>query len=174
MTRRQSSMMILKDAQDHAETIKPPPMFQKSIVYLDDFDNTHMGAKSNNLRILKEKMNEDIKLPQSCTIPYQVLEYTLKQQPVIEKKINQLIERINTVKSVKKMNKMLYKCKEMVQSIKFMESDQHHKYIKEQLLLFGIPENQFAQAWETIKRVWASKFNERAFLAVKKIGLSLY
>ena len=29
-----------------------------------------------------------------------------------------------------------------------------------------------AQAWETIKRVWASKYNERAFLATKKLGVT--
>jgi hypothetical protein len=56
-------MMILKDAQEHAETIEPPPMFTKSIVYLDDFDSSHMGAKSNNLKVLRQKMNSDIKLP---------------------------------------------------------------------------------------------------------------
>jgi hypothetical protein len=79
MTRRASSMMILADAQEAAADIKPPPMFVKSLVYLDDYDNTHMGAKSNNLKTLRQKMNPDIKLPQSCTIPFQVLEYTLKQ-----------------------------------------------------------------------------------------------
>ena len=29
-------------------------------------------------------------------------------------------------------------------------------------------------AWKGLKRVWASKFNERAFLATKKIGISLH
>lgn len=28
--------------------------------------------------------------------------------------------------------------------------------------------------WKTIKKVWASKFNERAFLATKKIGITLH
>ena len=52
-----------------------------------------------------------------------------------------------------------------------MPNDLHHMYLKEQLLKFGIPE--FDLAWATIKRVWASKFNERAFLATKKIGVTL-
>ncbi len=30
------------------------------------------------------------------------------------------------------------------------------------------------KAWESIKKVWASKFNERAFLATKKIGVTLH
>jgi len=28
-------------------------------------------------------------------------------------------------------------------------------------------------AWNAIKKVWASKFNERAFLSIKKIGAKL-
>ena len=36
---------------------------------------------------------------------------------------------------------------------------------------FGI--NDFQKAWFSIKRVWASKFNERAYLATKKLGVSL-
>jgi alpha-glucan,water dikinase len=39
---------------------------------------------------------------------------------------------------------------------------------------FGIKEQDFQQAWKTIKMVWASKFNERAFLATRKIGVSLH
>lgn len=71
------------------------------------------------------------------------------------------------------MNQMLHQCKELVMGLKFHETDQHHKYLKEQLLKFGIPSAQFQQAWITIKKVWASKFNERAFLATKKLGVSL-
>ena len=46
-------------------------------------------------------------------------------------------------------------------------------YLQEQLLNFGIQKEQWSQAWLTIKKVWASKFNERAFLAVKKLGVNL-
>ena len=38
---------------------------------------------------------------------------------------------------------------------------------------FGVPEAEFPKAWTGIKKVWASKFNDRAFLAVKKIGVRL-
>ena len=43
--------------------------------------------------------------------------------------------------------------------------DQHHAFLKTSLLRFGIPVSSFKQAWETIKRVWASKFNERPLLS---------
>jgi len=69
------------------------------------------------------------------------------------------------------MNKILYQCKELVLSLNFHPEDKHHAFLKESLLRFGI--QQFDQAWYTIKRVWASKFNERAFLATKKLGVNL-
>lgn len=45
------------------------------------------------------------------------------------------------------------------------------KELKTKLAAFGITD--FAKAWIAIKKVWASKFNERAFLATKKIGVNL-
>lgn len=56
-------------------------------------------------------------------------------------------------------------------SLKYNPKDQHHAYLKEHLTLFGIED--FDQAWKTIKKVWASKFNERAYLATKKLGVTL-
>jgi len=100
-----------------------------------------------------------------------VAEYSIGLEPYVQAKLNALIEQVSKVKSVRKMNKMLYQCKELVYGLKFHEDDQHHRYLREQLIKFGIPAHDFGQAWTTIKRVWASKFNERAFLATKKLGV---
>ncbi len=89
------------------------------------------------------------------------------------KKLDLLLEQLSKTRSVKKMNKILYQCKDMVMDIKFNENDVHHQFMKDQLFKFGIAINQFDQAWSSIKKVWASKFNERAFLATKKLGISL-
>lgn len=43
--------------------------------------------------------------------------------------------------------------------------------LKTKLAQFGVTD--FARGWTAIKKVWASKFNERAFLSTKKIGISL-
>lgn len=58
--------------------------------------------------------------------------------------------------------------------VEFVNEDPMHAHIHKSLIKFGIPEKDFMQAWKTIKMVWASKFNERAFLATKKIGVSLH
>ena len=72
------------------------------------------------------------------------------------------------------MNKNLYRCKEIILNMKFHQNDPHHQNLKAELIKFGIPPAQFDQAWYSIKRVWASKFNERAFLATKKLGVTLH
>ena len=100
-----------------------------------------------------------------------MLEYTCGLYPDIQKKIEGLMAQIQTVKSVKKMNRTLNQCKEIVMGLKFNSSDKHHAFLKEQLMKFGI--DNYDQAWLSIKKVWASKFNERAFLATKKLGVSL-
>jgi alpha-glucan,water dikinase len=71
------------------------------------------------------------------------------------------------------MNKMLVQAKDLILGLNFHPDDQHQAYLKDQLIKFGIPSSEFDQAWLTVKKVWASKFNERAFLATKKIGVRL-
>jgi len=156
---------------DEAAKLEPPPMFTESVLYMNDFSPLHSGAKSNNLKNLRGKLDPGVKLPESACIPFQVAEYSIGLEPAIQTKLRALIEQVSKVKSVRKMNKMLYQCKELICALKFHEEDQHHRYLREQLVKFGVPAQDFGQAWTTIKRVWASKFNERAFLATKKLGV---
>ena len=58
-------------------------------------------------------------------------------------------------------------------SLKFMKDDPHHTVLKEKLIEFGVKTEEFEDAWTSIKKVWASKFNERAYLATKKLGLGI-
>lgn len=69
-------------------------------------------------------------------------EYSIGLEPQIKVKLDLLMDRVGNIKSVKKMNKMLYQCKELVMSLRFFDSDLHHRYLKEQLIKFGIQNNQ--------------------------------
>lgn len=51
------------------------------------------------------------------------------------------MERVGKIKSVKKMNKMLYQCKELVMELRFHENDEHHRFLKEKIVNFGIASN---------------------------------
>jgi hypothetical protein len=58
-----------------------------------------------------------------------------------------------------------------VLSLPFNSGDASLNSLKDSLFDFGITD--FAKAWIAIKKVWASKFNERAFLSIRKIGAKL-
>jgi len=58
-----------------------------------------------------------------------------------------------------------------VLSLPFNSGDASLNKLKDGLNDFGVTD--FAKAWTAIKRVWASKFNERAFLSIRKIGAKL-
>jgi alpha-glucan,water dikinase len=108
IARRASSHLILQEARDQAETLEPPPMFTKSIMYMEEFSERHSGAKSNNLKYLRDKLDRNIKLPESACIPFQMCEYSVGLELSVQEKLETLIERVSTIKSVKKMNRMLY------------------------------------------------------------------
>jgi hypothetical protein len=56
-------------------------------------------------------------------------EYAIGLEPSIKKKISDLIEKVQTIKSVRKMNKMLFQCKELILSLKFHDEDMHMNYL---------------------------------------------
>ena len=51
---------------------------------MDEFNSKNMGAKSNNLRVLRDKLESWILLPESGCIPFKMMEYTLSLEPEIE------------------------------------------------------------------------------------------
>jgi hypothetical protein len=78
-----------------------------------------MGAKSNNLKILHDGLGSGVHLPKSGCIPFKMLEYTLNLHPDIKEELNTLIQKLSKTKSYKRMNKMLYRCKDLVMLVEF-------------------------------------------------------
>ena len=100
-------------------------------------------------------------------------EYTLSLFPDIEAQLAQYLTILKDVTKVRKMARILRKCKQLMLSLEFVETDEKMAFIKSSLLTFGIKESEWSLAWTSIKKVWASKFNERAFIATKKINVTL-
>ena len=78
--------MILQCIIEKAKDVRIPPDFDKSFLQIDEFTNVHMGAKSNNLKVLRDSLkdNKSIFLPESGCIPFKMMEYTLELQPEIK------------------------------------------------------------------------------------------
>ena len=174
ITRRASSSLILQNIIDNVKNLKAPPDFDKSFMQIEEFNPKNMGAKSNNLKVLRDSLESWIQLPQSGCIPFKMMEYSLSLEPEIQTEVHDLIEKLSNCKSFNRMNRILLKCKDLVMKLRFHADDENHKFLKQSLIGFGIQAQDLEKAWKSIKEVWASKFNERAFLATKKIGVSLH
>lgn len=65
--------------------------------------------------------------------------YTIGLDQKTQIKYEQIIEKLKVVKSVRKMEKMLVQCKDLIMGLRFFSNDQHHRFLKDQLINFGIP-----------------------------------
>ena len=151
--------------------------YKKIFLELDEFDKKCVGAKSNNTKKVFGKVPNCkwLRYPESFAIPFNVNEYflTLDDNIYIKDEIDDNIEKISREKNPDNIRKLLEKCKELTMKIEFIENNETQK-LKNRLFEFGIMDHEFQEAFKAIKSVWASKFNERAYIATSKVGISLY
>ncbi len=149
----------------HAEVrLAPFPAFAISS---GDFREGLVGGKSLNLRFLDGRLPDWIHLPASVAIPFGVFEevFTLDKNRKIAEQYNELISRIEEnpeeiLPRIRKTVLMLEPPDELLPSLCRVMADA------------GLPrpENR-DNVWMCIKRVWASKWNERAHLSRKARGI---
>jgi alpha-glucan,water dikinase len=152
--------------------------FDKPFIEIDEFDNDKVGAKSNNLKKIYKKLPSWIKYPESFTIPFNVFDYFMNLSENSEEKENltKLISKLDSLSKdeLNKSSELLNKCASIIiNQMSLPEDNGYYKQLKQRLEKFGISENEFPEAIKSIKKVWASKFNERAFISCKKIGIKL-
>ena len=82
------------------------------------------------------------------------------------------MEKINVTTGTD-IKDLLGKCKEEVMKLSLPNNEKGAE-LKKQLIKFGISEADVStKAWTSIKKVIGSKYNERAYTATKKIGVTL-
>ena len=166
---------------ENNKNIKPTKIdnkFSKPFIEIDEFDNDKVGAKSNNLKKIYKKLPSWIKYPESFTIPFNVFDYFMNLSENSEEKENltKLISKLDSLSKdeLNKSSELLNKCASIIiNQMSLPEDNEYYKQLKQRLEKFGISENEFPEAIKSIKKVWASKFNERAFISCKKIGIKL-
>ncbi len=131
-----------------------------------DFTREILGGKSNNLNLLRGKVSPWIKLPASMAVPFGACEKTLGENPVIEKRLNELLELAQKQPSVY-LPKMREEVLTLNEPVGFKEAFLEIYNSDER---FGDCEWEFI--WKAVKKVWASKWNERAFLSRRNLGLA--
>ena len=119
ITKSRSSQLLLQLYTESGKKVREPPEPEKSFVLLSEFNPLHMGAKSNNLAVLHKGLGSWMNLPKSGCVPFKMLEYTLDLNEGLKEELYGLIERLSKTKSVKRMNRLLYKCKDLVLKLDF-------------------------------------------------------
>ena len=158
------------------QVLKTGNNYKKIYLELSEFEKNIVGAKSNNTKKIFGSVPgcDWLKYPESFAIPFNVHEYfmSLEENKSISEEINEYIEKIKMALKRDVITDLLTKCKNLTMTLKFVENSETKK-LKERLLNFGIKLNEFDLAFKAIKSVWASKFNERAYIATSKVGISI-
>ncbi|KAK7386775.1 hypothetical protein VNO78_27111 [Psophocarpus tetragonolobus] len=138
----------------------------------EEFTGEMVGAKSRNISYLKGKVASWIGIPTSVAIPFGVCEKVLSDTS------NQAVaERINILKKklIEGDFSVLKEIRETV--LQLNAPSQLAEELKTKMKSSGMPwpgdesEQRWEQAWTAIKKVWGSKWNERAYFSTRKVKL---
>ncbi|KAK9050924.1 hypothetical protein SSX86_027549 [Deinandra increscens subsp. villosa] len=138
----------------------------------EDFTSEMVGAKSRNIAYLKGKVPSFVGIPTSVALPFGVFEKVLSDE------INQGVsEKLHILKKqlVEEGSDVLGEIRKTV--LDLSAPSQLVQELKDIMQSSDMPwpgdegEQRWEQAWLAIKKVWASKWNERAYFSTKKVKL---
>ncbi len=166
----ESSKIILKGNCEETENNK------KLYIEIDEYNENIVGEKSLNTKILYNKVPNLnwLKYPESFSIPFNVISLflSLEENKEIKEKIDKEISKLSNKKLKKeKIKSILSTLKQLTLSIKFPKENEKTIQLKNKLQNFGIPEKNIENAYNSIKKVWSSKYNERVYLSMQKLNL---
>ncbi|GMH01575.1 hypothetical protein Nepgr_003414 [Nepenthes gracilis] len=138
----------------------------------EEFTSEMVGAKSRNISYLKGRVPPWVGIPTSIALPFGVFEEVLADG------LNKEVDK--TMKILKKDLKggdfrILEEIRKAV--LQLAAPPQLVQELRNKMQISGMPwpgdegEQRWEQAWTAIKKVWASKWNERAYFSTRKVGL---
>ncbi|MBN1842731.1 MAG: hypothetical protein JW883_10680 [Deltaproteobacteria bacterium] len=149
----------------------PQPVFTVYAVSASDFNGTNVGGKSNNLKRLKGNLPGWIGLPTSVALPFGVFEKILahKDNREVSERYEALTQQVSQA-TEKTRDEALGNLRKTVMALKAPDDLvlALHKVMRE--AGFALPVN-WENALTCIKKVWASKWNERAYLSRRARGI---
>ncbi|KAL8519122.1 hypothetical protein ACS0TY_010167 [Phlomoides rotata] len=138
----------------------------------EEFTSQMVGAKSRNIAHLKGKLPSWVNIPTSVALPFGVFEKVLSDD------LNQIVANKLQVLKTKLDDGDISALGEIRNTVLELSAPpQLVKELKEKMQGSGMPwpgdegEQRWNQAWVAIKKVWASKWNERAYFSTKKVKL---
>ncbi|XP_042452008.1 alpha-glucan water dikinase, chloroplastic-like, partial [Zingiber officinale] len=144
----------------------------KYAISAEEFTNEMVGAKSRNISYLKGKVPSWVGIPTSVALPFGVFEEVLSND--INKEIVSQLQLLKEKLAIGEFDALLNIRKMILQLASPIELVQE---LKGKMQASGMPwpgdegEHRWELAWMAIKRVWASKWNERAYFSTRKVKL---
>ncbi len=147
---------------------RPKPVFSGYAVSMDEFDERVVGGKSCHLARLRGRLPSCISLPASAAIPFGVFEKVLGL-PANQDAARRYRELIRDLSG--NSSESLAALREIVLTLGAPE--ELPRAFQNATTQAGLPwAGDWDQAWNRIKRVWASKWNDRAVLNRAKMGFA--
>ncbi|KAJ7534984.1 hypothetical protein O6H91_12G013500 [Diphasiastrum complanatum] len=152
--------------------LKAKKFVGKYAVASDEFSKELVGAKSLNIANLKGKLPSWIRLPTSVALPFGVFESVLSEN--INKFMQDVASEISTLSNLVTKGDFS-KLKDIRKAVlKVQAPPKLIEELKLKMIQSSMPwpgdesESRLEQACTSIKKVWASKWNERAYFSTRK------
>ncbi|KAJ4851076.1 Alpha-glucan water dikinase 2 [Turnera subulata] len=145
----------------------------KFAILVEEFTTKTVGAKSCNIRFLIERVPSWIKIPTSVALPFGTFETVLSDDSNrdIAKNISSFLRSVQGGDLTK-----LQAIQDAVLQMKAPSalSNELKSKMKSARISWhgGETEQRWNCAWKAIKKVWASKWNERAYVSCRKAKLN--
>ena len=140
--------------------------FSAWAVSASEFTRENTGGKSNNLNALRGKLPDWIGLPKSIAMPFGAFEEALKDEMNrgVREKCATLLMQTETDFS-RALSEVRAKLMEM-KPPSGLQADLQAVWSRA-----GLPEITWEEAWRAVRKVWASKWNDRAWLSRRARGI---
>lgn len=140
------------------------PSFSAYAISLDEFTEDIVGGKSNNIKKMVGRLPEWVHLPSSVAIPFGIFERVLgeNENRDVAGRCEELIGRLGGGDG--------HGDEETLSRLRstILELDAPGELaatLKKVMFAAGLPWPEWEGAWACIKKVWASKWNRRAYLS---------
>jgi len=131
------------------------------------FSSENVGGKSNNLNALRGRTSDWITYPKSIALPFGVFEQLLDQEGnrQIKARYGELLVSVETdiPRTLKQIRALI---------MELTSAPEFESALRETWKQEDLPDLVWGEAWKAIKHVWASKWNDRAYLSRRALGTS--
>jgi alpha-glucan,water dikinase len=140
--------------------------FTAWVIDQDEFKPDLVGGKSTNLNGLRGRLSDWIHLPKSIALPYGVLERVLA-----DARNHRLRDECQALITAAGDNPSEELAQVRAKLLQLTAPPELQGALQEHWKRAGLPPVSWEQTWQAIRRVWASKWNDRAYLSRRARGI---